>query len=86
MPTVTILLILNSGNILTVGFEKVFLLQNPLNADASEVISTYVYKAGLINTQYSFSTAVGLFNAVVNLVLLVLVNTFSRKFSENSLW
>lgn len=50
------------------------------------MISTYVYKAGLINTQYSFSTAVGLFNAVVNLVLLVLVNTFSRKFSENSLW
>ena len=86
LPTVTILLILNSGNILTVGFEKVFLLQNSLNADTSEVISTYVYKAGLINTQYSFSTAVGLFNAVVNLVLLVLVNTFSRKFSENSLW
>ena len=86
LPTITILLILNSGNILTVGFEKVFLLQNSLNADTSEVISTYVYKAGLVNTQYSFSTAVGLFNAVVNLVLLTLVNTFSRKFSENSLW
>ena len=86
LPTITVLLILDCGKILTVGYEKIYLLQNDLNAETSEVISTYVYKAGLINTQYSFSTAVGLFNSVVNLILLVLVNTLSRRFSENSLW
>lgn len=86
IPTMVILLILNSGSILSVGYEKIFLLQNALNAETSEVISTYVYKVGLINAQYSFSAAVGLFNSVVNVVLLVIVNTVANKVSETSLW
>ncbi|MFV0400827.1 MAG: ABC transporter permease [Oscillospiraceae bacterium] len=86
IPTMVVMLILNSGNLLSVGHEKILLLQNPLNTATSEVISTYVYKSGMINAQYSFSTAVGLFNSVVNLVLLFLVNTFARKVSETSLW
>lgn len=86
IPIATILLILSAGNIMSVGFEKVFLLQNTLNMEASEVISTYVYKVGLINAEYSFSAAVGLFNSVINALLLVVVNTFARKLSDTSLW
>ncbi len=86
LPTIVIMLIMNCGNLLSVGYEKAFLLQNALNLDTSEVISTYVYKAGLVNAQYSFSTAIGLFNSAVNMVLLILVNTVSRRISENSLW
>lgn len=86
VPTMVIMLILNCGNLLSVGYEKILLLQNPLNTATSEVISTYVYKLGMVNAQYSFSTAVGLFNSVVNLVLLLLVNAFARKVSETSLW
>ena len=85
-PTIVILLILNCGGILSVGYEKIFLLQSPLNTATSEVISTYVYKTGLVGAQYSFSTAVGLFNSVVNLIMLAIVNAVSRKVSENSLW
>lgn len=85
-PTMIMLLILSAGGILSVGYEKVYLLQNALNSNTSEVISTYVYKTGLINAQYSFSTAVGLFNSVVNLVLLVSVNWISRKLGDSSLW
>lgn len=61
-------------------------MQNPLNTSASEVISTYVYKVGLIGANFSFSSAVGLFNSVINLILLVIVNGISRKVSQNSLW
>lgn len=86
LPTMITLLILNAGSLLSVGYEKLLLLQNPLNTETSEVISTYVYQAGLVNAQYSFATAVGLFNSVINLVILVLVNTLSRKISETSLW
>lgn len=86
IPVTVILLILNLGSIMGVGFEKIYLMQNPLNTSASEVISTYVYKVGLIGANFSFSSAVGLFNSVINLILLVLVNTISRKVSENSLW
>ncbi len=86
IPTMVILLILSTGNILGVGFEKTYLLQNPLNVGASEVISTYVYKIGLQSAQYSFSTAVGLFNTIVNFLFLLLVNTVSSKISETSLW
>jgi putative aldouronate transport system permease protein len=86
LPTIIILLILNSGKIMSVGFEKVFLMQNDLNLDASEIISTYVYKKGLLNAQYSFSAAVGLFNSVINFILLIIVNGVSRKVSETSLW
>ncbi|WP_379315953.1 ABC transporter permease [Paenibacillus puldeungensis] len=86
IPTITILLILNMGSLLGVGFEKILLLQNPLNMESSDVISTFVYRSGLVNAQYSFSTAVGLFNSVVNAILLVLVNQIVRRTSENSLW
>lgn len=85
-PTMIILLILNAGSVMSVGFEKVFLLQNNLNMAASEVISTYVYKIGLINQQYGLSAAVGLFNTVINFILLVTVNTISKRVSETSLW
>ncbi|WP_237167849.1 ABC transporter permease [Paenibacillus yonginensis] len=86
LPTVTILLILNVGNIMALGFEKIYLLQNPLNTSSSEIIATYVYKMGLLNANYSFATAVGLFNSVINLVLLVLVNGLAKRISSNSIW
>jgi putative aldouronate transport system permease protein len=86
MPTVVILLILNVGSVLAVGFEKVFLMQNSLNMESSDVISTYVYRSGILEAQYSFSSAVGLFNSLVNFVLLVAVNRIARKVGETSLW
>lgn len=86
LPTMVILLILRAGGLMNVGFDKVFLLQNGLNLDRSEVISTYVYKAGLINQQYSFSAASSLFNTVVNFAMLMLVNQIARRVGETSLW
>lgn len=86
MPTVTILLILNLGSLIGVGFEKVYLMQNPLNSSTSEVISTYVYKRGLNGGEFSFASAVGLMNTAANLILLIIVNTLARRVSENSLW
>ena len=86
LPTVTILLILQAGEIMNVGFEKVYLLQNPLNLPASEIIATYVYKIGIINASFSFGAAVGLFNSVINFALLIIVNAIARKVTEHSLW
>lgn len=86
LPTATVLLILNSGSILSVGFEKAYLLQNNLNLTVSEIISTYVYKVGLINSDMSYSTAIGLFNTVINLVILLFVNKVADKLSGTSLW
>lgn len=86
IPTAVILLILDAGRIMNVGFEKVFLMQNNLNLSASEVISTYVYKVGIVNTQYSFSSAIGLFNTAVNFAILAAVNGASRKLGDTSLW
>jgi len=86
LPTACVLLILRAGNIMNVGFEKVFLMQNNLNLPASEIISTYVYQIGIVSAQYSYSAAINLFNTMVNLVLLLTVNFFSRKMSGNSLW
>lgn len=86
LPTLVIVLILNVGNVMAIGFEKVYLLQNPLNLVNSNIISTYVYSIGLLNANYSFATAVGLFNSVINLALLVLVNSLAKRFSNNSLW
>lgn len=86
LPTIIIVLILQLGSIMTVGFEKTFLMQNSLNLDSSEVISTYVYKTGLLGSQYSFSAAVGLFDSVVNFILLVTVNRIAKKLTETSLW
>lgn len=86
LPTVIILLILRAGNIMSVGFEKVFLMQKDLNLPVSEIISTYVYKLGLKQAQYSFSSAVGLFNTLINFILLISVNTISKRVGETSLW
>jgi len=86
MPTIIIMLILRLGSIASVGHEKVYLLMNEMNVEVSEVISTYVYKRGIVNANYSFSTAVGLFNNVVNIVMLLIANSISRKYSETSLF
>lgn len=86
IPLAVILFILNAGRIMSVGFEKVFLLQNPLNMETSEVISTYVYRVGLLEAQFSFSTAVGLFNSAINCLLLIIFNYISKKVTETSLW
>lgn len=86
LPTVIIMFILSVGNLFSVGYEKAFLMQGSLNTSVSEIISTYVYKVGLQGAQYSFSAAVGLFNSVVNLIMLVAVNAISRKVSETSLF
>jgi len=86
MPVAVIILILTVGSLLAIGFEKVYLLQNPLNLGASEIIPTYVYKIGLLNANYSFATAVGLFNSGINMLLLVLVNSWARRVSDYSLW
>lgn len=89
IPTITIMLILNSGHIMSVGFEKVYLLQNQLNITASEVISTYVYKVGLASggqSDYSYSTAIGLFNSIVNMLMLATVNYIAKKTSTTYLW
>ena len=86
LPTAVMLLILNVGGIMNVGFEKVYLLQNSLNQSASDVISTYVYRVGMINNDYGYSTAVGLFNSVINVILLVSVNQITKKLTQVSLW
>lgn len=86
MPTITIVFILNVGSVMSLGFEKVYLLQNPLNKVNSEVIATYVYQIGLLNANYSFATAVGLFNSCINLLLLVIVNRVAKRLSNTSIW
>jgi putative aldouronate transport system permease protein len=86
LPTVTILLVLRTGAIMSVGFEKAFLMQTALNLDQSEIISTYVYKVGLQGAQFSFASAVGLFNSVANLTLILIVNRVVRALGETSLW
>jgi putative aldouronate transport system permease protein len=86
MPTAVIMLILNLGRIMSVGFEKAYLMQNTLNIAASEIISTYVYKVGLLNAQFSLSTAIGLFNSVISCVLVISVNFIARRYSDTSLW
>ena len=86
VPTAVIMLIRRFGSLMSLGFEKVYLMQNDLNLTASEVISTYVYKIGIINVQYSYSAAINLFSTVINFILLVLVNQISKKVSDNSLW
>ncbi|UUZ79362.1 ABC transporter permease subunit [Paenibacillus sp. P26] len=86
MPTIVILLILNMGSIMSVGFEKVYLMQNSKNIEASDVISTYVYQTGILGSQYSYAAAISLFNSVINFVLLVGVNAVARRVNETSLW
>lgn len=86
MPTVVVMLILNAGKVMNVGYDKVYLMQTSLNISASEIISTYVYKRGLLKQQFSLTTAVGLFESVVNLVLIVSMNWVSRRLTDSSLF
>lgn len=85
-PTIIILLIVSVGQIMNIGFEKAFVMQTPLNLDTSEIIATYSYKIAFQSGQYSFSTAIGLFNSVINMILLLTVNRISRKTTDTSLW
>lgn len=86
MPTVILMLILQVGSIMNVGYEKAFLMQNGSNTVVSEIISTYIYKVGLQTAQYSFATAVGLFNSVANFILLVIANVIAKKTSDISIF
>ena len=86
LPTISMLLILSIGNLMSCGYEKVLLMQTDGNIERSQILSTYVYNMGLIGGNYSLSTAAGLFNSVINIVLLVIANYTSKKFSENSMW
>ena len=89
LPTVVIMLILRMGSIMSIGFEKVYLMQNGLNLSASQIISTYTYEIGLAasgNSDFSYATAIGFFNSVINLILISSVNAISRKLSDTSLW
>lgn len=85
MPTIMILFILNLGSFMNVGFEKIYLLQNPLNMESSEVIQTHVYRSGLLQAQYSYTAAIGLFNNLINFAILLTFNRLARR-SGNSLW
>ena len=86
MPTIVTLFIMRTGKFMSLGFQKAFLLQNALNIQSSEIISTYVYKVGLINGQFSYSAAIGLFNTVINVILVLSVNKISEKLSGSGLW
>jgi putative aldouronate transport system permease protein len=86
LPTIVIMLILRIGNIMTVGFEKVILLYNALTYETADVISSYVYRRGIMEANYSFSAAVGLFNSLINFAFLYFANWLSRRLTEESLW
>lgn len=86
LPVITIMFILRMGNMLNVGFEKIILLYNPVTYETADVISSFVYRKGLLEFGWSYSSAVGLFNSVINLVLLITANYISRRVSQNSLW
>lgn len=86
LPTIMIMLILRIGQVLNVGYEKILLLYSPATYEKADVISTYIYREGLENFNWSYSSAVGLFNSVVNFVFLIGANTLSKKLTENSLW
>ena len=83
MPTIMLMLIMSAGSLMNVGFEKVWLLQTNLNKATSDVISVYVYQQGIENAKYSYSTAVGLFNTVANIILLIVVNRVASRMSDN---
>lgn len=86
IPTMIILLILNVGNIMSMGYEKILLMQNPLNMPSSNVIATFTYRQGLVDANYSYAAAVGLFNSVINAVLLLTVNKITKKITDVGLW
>ena len=86
LPTAIIMLIMDCGRIMSLGYEKALLMQTSSNLDASQIISTYVYEVGIKGSQFSYSAAIGLFNNIINCVLLLLVNRLARKITGNSLW
>ena len=86
LPTIIIMLLMRIGNLLSVGYEKVILLYNPLTYETADIISTYVYRKGLLEQNYSFSTAVGLFNSIISFILLIAANTLSKRCGEGSVW
>ena len=86
MPTIVIILIFTVGNMMNIGFEKIILMYTPATYDVADVIQTYVYRQGLIELEYSFSAAVGLFNSVINFALLVGANQLARRIGDTSLW
>lgn len=86
IPTAVTLLILNMGYVMSVGFEKIYLMQVPATLSVSEVVSTYVYRVGIINSDFSYSTAIGLVNSMINLGLILLVNTIAKRMSDTSLF
>ena len=86
IPTATMLMILNMGSLLNVGYEKILLLYQPLTYEVADVISTYVYRKGMIEADYGYSTAVGLFNSVVNLIFLLVANKISKKAGQSGLF
>ena len=86
IPTAMIMLILDIGKVMSIGFEKVFLMQNSMNIGVSEIISTYVYNVGILDVQFSYSTAIGLFNSIINLIMLILANWVSKKVTQVGLW
>lgn len=86
LPTIVIMFIMNVGKLMSLGAEKVILLYNPAIYETADIISSYVYRRGIIGTDWSFSAAVGLFNSVVNFILVLSVNALSRKINETSLW
>lgn len=85
-PTIIVLFIMGLGSVINIGYEKVLLMQNPLNISASEVLSTFIYKVGMINSDYGYATAVGLFNSVISMILLFVANRVCRKIADYSLW
>ena len=86
LPTIVILLVMRVGNLLSLGWDRIFLLYNDMVMETADVISTYVYRTGMVQMQYSFASAVGLMNSLVNVVLLIGANALSRRFTDSSLW
>lgn len=86
LPTIVTLLILNIGSFLAIGFEKILLIYNPLTYETSDVISTYLYRVGLESNNFSYAAAIGLFESIIGLVLVLTANSISRKLTERSLW
>ncbi|MEG1687963.1 MAG: ABC transporter permease subunit, partial [Angelakisella sp.] len=86
MPTIIMMLILRMGNIMSIGFEKAFLMYKPSNASVSDILSLYVYRKGITNMEFSFATAIGLFNSTINCILLFVTNRLSKRTTQNGLW
>ena len=85
-PTIITMFILKIGQLMNMGYEKTILLYNPATYESADIISSYIYRIGLLNQDWSYSTAIGLFNSIINFILLILANRLSKKYSETSLW